>query len=213
MKYLTTRFFLILLALLPICYAHDANSYPKLFGTKEYENSDIDEFPKWLSVLDKHEDEQDSFEKKCTKDSKKFYCNISEWKKFLGTLKDKKPLDQIKSINSFANKSKYILDIDNWGITDYWESPGEFLFKNGDCEDYAIIKYTSLKKIGFKTSDLRVVILMDKNLGIYHSVLAVYHNDKIYILDNQITKVTKDTNILHYSPVYSINEDSWWRHI
>lgn len=213
MKYLTTRFFLILLALLPICFAHDANSYPRLFGTSEDKNSDIEDFPKWLAVLDKNEEEQESYEKKCSKNSKKFYCNISEWKKFLDTIKDKNPLEQVKAINSYANKRKYILDIDNWGQTDYWESPGEFLFKNGDCEDYAIIKYYSLRYLGYKPSDLRVVVLMDNNLRIYHSVLAVYWDNKIYILDNQITKVTKDTNILHYSPVYSINEDYWWRHI
>jgi predicted transglutaminase-like cysteine proteinase len=213
MQHLTTRFFLILLALFQLSLAFDANSYPLLFGRSEDKNYDIEEFPKWLSVLDKNEDEQKSFEKKCSKNSKKFYCNITEWKKFLDGLKNKKPIEQIKAINSYSNKHKYILDIDNWGISDYWESPGEFLFKNGDCEDYAIIKYMSLKYLGYKTDDLRVVVLMDNNLKIYHSVLAVYIDDKIYILDNQITKVTRDTNILHYAPVYSINENSWWRHI
>jgi predicted transglutaminase-like cysteine proteinase len=208
MKLLSTTFFLFLAIF--SCFNSEAS--PLLFGKNEVRNTDIDEFPKWIKVLDKNSDEMSSYELKCNKDSQLFSCNIKNWLKFIDGLNGKSKPEQLKAVNSFVNKHKYILDINNWGVTDYWESPGEFLLKNGDCEDFAIIKYFSLRKLGFTTDDLKVVILMDKNLGIYHSILAVYSDDDIFILDNQLTNVTKSENILHYDPVYSINEDYWWRY-
>ncbi len=208
MRILSTTLFLIILLQAPYSLA-----YPKLFGKGEQVNSDIDEFPKWVGVLDKKQDEFGKYEEKCDKGSKKFYCNIEHWLTFIDKIKGISQEQQLREINSYANKHKYTLDINNWGQTDYWESPGEFLFKNGDCEDYAIIKYMSLKQLGFNTDNLRVVVLMDQNLQIYHSILAVYMDEDIFILDNQLSKVTNSKNIFHYSPVYSINESHWWRHI
>ena len=208
MKFLSTTVFLVF----TLFFSMNSEASPSLFGKSEERNSDTDEFPKWIKVLEKKKDEISTFQKKCAEGSKKFYCNIKDWQAYLDTQKGKPKLEQIKAINTYANKHRYILDINNWGVSDYWESPGEFLFKNGDCEDYAIIKYMSLKELGFDINDLRVVILMDENLGIYHSILAVYEGDDIYILDNQLTNATKSKNILHYNPVYSINEDNWWRY-
>ena len=209
MKLVSATFFLIFTLFL----SFNSEASPKLFGKSEERNSDIDEFPKWVKVLDKKDAEMDSFERKCTEGSKEFYCNIKDWRSYLEEQRGKDKVAQLKAINSYANAHKYTLDINNWGVTDYWESPGEFLFKSGDCEDYAIIKYFSLKQLGFDVDNMRVVVLMDENLGIYHSVLAVYQDDDIYILDNQLKNITKSTNIFHYNPVYSINEDNWWRHL
>jgi hypothetical protein len=42
--------------------------------------------------------------------------------------------------------------------------------------------------------------------------LAVYHDKRIDILDNQIKIVVDSRRVRHYEPVYSINEKAWWRH-
>jgi len=208
MKILSTTVFL-----LSLLFCGSPLAAPAMFGKKEVSYTDIEGFPKWMNVLDKKKSEFGKYDKRCIKDSKKFYCNIKEWLDYTASLLDMDKKQQLDSINNFANEKKYILDETNWGKTDYWASPGEFLFKNGDCEDYAIIKYMSLKQLGFDTKDLRIVVLMDNNLKVYHSVLAVYLDDKIYILDNQLTTVTNSKNIFHYEPVYSINEKNWWKHI
>ena len=70
----------------------------------------------------------------------------------------------------------------------------------------------SLKALGFPPKSMRIVVLMDHNLNIHHSVLAVYLNERIYILDNQIKQVVEDKKIHHYEPIFSINETHWWRH-
>ncbi len=110
------------------------------------------------------------------------------------------------------NQAKYILDIKNWGIKDYWSSPGEFYAKFGDCEDYAIAKYMALKYLGFDPANLRVVAVKDLNLKVGHAILAVYIDKRILILDNQIKIVADSRKIRHYQPVYSINEKFWYRH-
>ncbi len=209
MKFLSTTFILLTATFFSV----DAAAFPLLFGKKEEQNITINDFPKWMGALDKTDDEFKSYQKKCEAGSKKFFCNIQDWLVFVETLKDKSKKEQLKAINNFANKYQYILDIDNWGVSDYWESPGEFLFKSGDCEDYAIIKYFSLKQLGFKLEDMRIVVLFDNNLQIYHSVLAVNLDNEVYILDNQLTNVTRARNIYHYNPIYSINESYWWRHL
>lgn len=191
----------------------EAEAKSKLFNKDEVKSKGISDFPKWGDALDKHDDEQDVYLKKCGKNKKQFYCNIEEWKKFLDSIADKDVIQKVKTVNNYINKHQYIIDQENWGMTDYWESPGEFLFKNGDCEDYAIAKYMSLKFLGMSMDDMRVLILYDHNLGAYHSVLAVYHKNKIYILDNQLDSVITDKKIYHYEPIFSLNEKYWWRYM
>lgn len=175
-----------------------------LFGTREIRSSEFKAFRKWNGAIERMAAEQASLAR--------FKQRFGRWITFLDTLKGQDPTEQIRAVNSFMNRSPYIQDLKNWGVRDYWESPGEFLAKFGDCEDYAIAKYMALKYLGFDVSNLRIVVLKDLNLNIGHAVLAVYHADRILILDNQIKVVADSRRITHYKPVYSINERFWWRH-
>jgi len=87
----------------------------------------------------------------------------------------------------------------------------------GDCEDYAIVKYLSLRILGFRESELRVVAVKDLNLKVGHAILMVIVKDKkkkkrYFVLDNQIKKVVEAKKTRHYQPVFSINKNFWWRH-
>ena len=121
-------------------------------------------------------------------------------------------MDQIIAINGYMNQKRYIIDPRNYGVRDYWATPGQFLARNGDCEDYAIAKYMSLRSLGFKDSQLRIVVLKDMNLGLAHAILAVYHDGRTFVLDNQIKTVVPADKVYHYKPYYSINEKHWWLH-
>ena len=61
-------------------------------------------------------------------------------------------------------------------------------------------------------AQMRLVILQDENLRAAHAILAVRLDDVYMILDNQVDAVLPDTQILHYRPVYSLNESGWWLH-
>ena len=182
-----------------------------LFGYQEIKKQDLSLFPQWLSVLERH---LLNIKESGSCDSVQFnQCHLREWQTFLRSIKDKPVTQQIKSVNRYANEKEYILDIENYGVVDYWATPKEFLINNGDCEDYAIIKMISMKWLGYDVSSMRVVIVQDTNLRIPHAVMAIENNNDIFILDNQIEEVISHSDIYHYVPVYSVNEDNWWMHV
>lgn len=184
-----------------------------LFNTVEFKSKSFKSVPKWTEILDKMLLENQQV-KQCKVSLKscdnKFY---KEWLAYLDSAKDiKDQTELLDSVNAFFNDWEYILDIDNWGLSDYWEIPSEFLEMSGDCEDYAIIKYYTLKKLGYDVSKLRIVILKDTVRNGAHAVLAVYKGDSVYILDNLSTIALTDDLLTQYVPYYSINENNKWIH-
>ncbi len=76
--------------------------------------------------------------------------------------------------------------------SDYWETPKEFLTCGyGDCEDYAIIKYFTLLKLGFSKEKLFITTAFEKYSGQYHMVLSYFEskNKPPLILDNLSYKI------------------------
>lgn len=75
---------------------------------------------------------------------------------------------------------------------DHWATPKEFLtIGYGDCEDYVIIKYFSLIKLGFDKNKLFITTVREKFNGGHHMVLNYFkHSDKSpLILDNLSFKI------------------------
>jgi len=168
-------------------------------------------FTKWMGMLQRMRATPEPFEDGCEAQGAN-YCHLKQWNAFLLGIKGSAPAAQLDRVNAFMNQFPYIEDIVNWGIDDYWETPLEFLRRSGDCEDYAIAKYMSLRYLGWPVDALRLVVVRDVNLSADHAVLAVYTDGQILILDNQIRQVTNAASIHHYRPYYSINEEAWWFH-
>lgn len=182
-----------------------------LFGYRQSPQAGMGIFTQWLNVLQRHI-LIDTPDGRCN--ATQFNrCHLDDWLAFLDSLRDRPRAEQLKAVNSFANRRDYVLDIDNYGVEDYWAVVREFLDNNGDCEDYALTKLFSLLWLGFASEELRIVVLQDTNLRVPHAVLAVAHNDDILILDNQTRDVISHRDIVHYAPVYSINEQHWWIHL
>ena len=137
-------------------------------------------------------------------------CPVQEWYAFLAGLKGLPPRQQLSKVNTYLNRAKYILDIINWKVPDYWASPFQFLRRDGDCEDYAIAKFMSLRALGFSNDRMKIVVLRDLNLRLAHAILVVKLDGRRYVLDNQVKDVVPDTVIHHYKPIYSVNETHWW---
>lgn len=188
-------------------------TYPPLFGTTEIRSTKLQAFKQWTGAVERYVQERAKGEGNCGA-GRINACRYKEWLAFIERTK-KKNLDQmsaIKEVNDFVNKSRYITDMVNWNKRDYWNTPGEFLSRNGDCEDHAIAKFMTLRQLGFDGREMRIVAVEDLNLKVGHAILAVYLNGKVFILDNQIKQVVQASTIRHYRPVYSINETDWWRH-
>lgn len=207
-------FWLGMMACVGTIFPHNAFARQGLenFSGREVESSDLKPFPKWTGMLDRYFDQKQLQAHPCG--SHNFNpCTLSDWKRKLETLRGKPLMDQLREINGHLNTVRYVLDPVNWRVDDYWTTPNEFFAVDGDCEDYAIAKFMSLRALGVPNDAMRIMVVQDMNLGgIIHSVLAVRVDDTTYILDNQIPQLVRASSIYHYRPIYSINETGWWRH-
>jgi predicted transglutaminase-like cysteine proteinase len=204
------RLFLLLFSGLTIPLTTQA--FPvELFGYQQNQQTDTPIFGQWVQALERHllEDRPDG---DCS-DNDFNSCHLQEWHQFLESIRGLKRGEQLVAVNHYANRKNYILDIDNYSVDDYWAIAREFLYFGGDCEDYALTKLFSLRWLDFPADQLRIVVLQDTNLRVPHAVLAVADQNDIVILDNQAEEVVSHQDIVHYAPVYSINEQHWWIHI
>lgn len=206
-----TTLFALLLAAATIIMSTPASAViPPMTETHEG-SQDLKPFPKWTGMVARF-NQQDAAAAASCRNGDTAACNIVKWHQMLAGLKGRSKREQVDLVQAYFNKVPYIEDNVNWGKRDYWATPQEFLSRSGDCEDYAIAKYFSLRKLGFSEHSLRINIVQDMNLGgIMHSVLVVNLEGEELILDNQITQVRPVQKILHYKPVYAINEIAWWR--
>lgn len=184
---------------------------PSIFHAQEEVQETMDYLPHWLSALERHLT-QDVPEGQCSAGVFN-QCHLKNWLTFLQGIKDKPPAQQLDEVNRYANGKPYKIDLDLYGQDDYWAIAKEFLYKGGDCEDFAITKYFSLRWLGYDQEALRILLVQDTNLHIQHAVLIVFAQGQVMVLDNQSQQVLPQEKIVHYLPLYSVNEKHWWLHV
>ena len=186
-------------------------AYPKLFGSSEKRSVNLQPFPKWTGVLGRYFEDSGLPEGSCgLADSSR--RNQAYWGEFIEKLADAPPMEQLDDINRYMNEAPYITDPRNYRVSDFWATPKQFFDRDGDCEDYAIAKFTSLRALGWDNAHMRIVVVQDLNLKIAHAILAVYVDGEVWILDNQLRQIVNADSIRHYRPLFSLNEVSWWIH-
>lgn len=144
----------------------------------------------------------------CLYDSDDSKC--ADFIRFLETVKKLPKENQIYVVNSYVNSLiTYKTDKEFYGVSEYWASPYEtFIYQKGDCEDYALLKFYILNKLGF--TDLKIlVVTYDYSYNYIHAVLIVNHNNKNYILDNAYKFVYMDYDAT-YHPIYSIDKNKFY---
>ncbi|OYU43148.1 MAG: sulfate adenylyltransferase [Burkholderiales bacterium PBB4] len=121
--------------------------------------------------------------------------------------------ESLKVVNGFFNQVPYVTDQVHWGMPDYWATPIEMLGTyGGDCEDYSIGKYLSLKEVGISIDKLRITYVRALRLGEAHMVLAYYPTPDAepFILDNLTGDIKLASQRTDLEPVYSFNDDDLW---
>jgi predicted transglutaminase-like cysteine proteinase len=119
----------------------------------------------------------------------------------------------LRKVNDFYNQVPYLSDQEHWNVEDYWATPVEFVGSfGGDCEDYAIAKYMTLKFAGVPIERLRITYVRAIRMGVTHMVLAYYPTPDAepWILDNLIGEIKKASARTDLVPVYSFNDDDLW---
>jgi predicted transglutaminase-like cysteine proteinase len=185
----------------------------RLFGMLEIRTDPTDGLPQWQRVLRAIATEEPRY-RACAEDRTR--CpdgRVAAWQDQLSLLRGRPAPEQIEGVNRFVNRWPYRTDAKLWARSDYWASPLEFFARSGDCEDYAIAKYVSLRQLGFAPERLRMVVLRDSVRGEAHAVLAVYLPSGVYILDNLFAEVMRQEDLSRYQPLYSLNEQARWVHM
>ena len=177
--------------------------YPALFGAEEKRSRDITPFTKWTSMFERFDQDM----------STQAGQNVMrQWKNDLAAFKGLPLENMVRKVNTLMNDTAYIIDSRNWGKSDYWATPYEFFTRGGDCEDFAIAKYASLRALGVPEERMRIAIVHDEIKDIPHAVLVVYTDSEALILDNQTDKVITSDSTDRYRPLFSINRTAWWLH-
>ncbi len=124
---------------------------------------------------------------------------------------------KLKRINDFVNRSiAFDNDIAIWQQDDYWATPLETIGQGrGDCEDFSIIKYVSLRLAGVPSKKLRLVYAKarlttpSEPVQQAHMVLAYYAtpDSEPLVLDNLDGAIRSASRRRDLQPVFSFNSD------
>lgn len=139
---------------------------------------------------------------------------VEQWEQLMATNKDKSTRAKLELVNNFFNRIRYKTDQEHWGAEDYWATPIELLSTNGgDCEDYSIAKYFTLRALGIADEDLRLTYVNALELGQAHMVLTYYGENKLnpLVLDNLTPWIQLASKRTDLAPVYSFNGSGLWK--
>lgn len=138
---------------------------------------------------------------------------IPQWQ----TLPEK---EKLMRVNDFFNRLlQFESDASLWKQPDFWATPGETLgLGAGDCEDFTIIKYFTLKMLGIPVQRMRLTYVRARiggplsNITQAHMVLTYYATPDAQplVLDNLLNEIRPATRRPDLEPVFSFNSDGVW---
>lgn len=139
---------------------------------------------------------------------------IEAWQRLLDDAASLSEREQLQAVNRFFNAQlRFTDDISLWHEVDYWATPVEALLKGaGDCEDFAIAKYISLRHLGVPAEKLRITYVKALRLNQAHMVLTYYSRPEAVplVLDNLIGSILPATQRTDLQPVYAFNGEGLW---
>lgn len=145
---------------------------------------------------------------------------VRDWKTMSGRVGENGDMEKLNGVNDFFNRRiRFEEDKVVWGKSDYWATPLETLSRGaGDCEDFTIAKYVSLKALGMPPAKLRLTYVKARiggpssNLTQAHMVLAYYAapDAEPVILDNLIGEIRPASRRPDLTPIFSFNSEGLW---
>ena len=177
--------------------------------------------PDWADTLERVERERPQLQR-CLADADRCPSHLRGVGALLERIRDLSLDRQIRVINRYVNNRRYrrdrsgtvasALSNETVAVPSRWSTLGEFMRRGGDCEDYATSKYQLLRTLGVSASELRVVVVLDRDTREHHAVLAVRRpgEENAWLLDSddQIHR----GHPFGYRFIYALNETSIWDH-
>ena len=147
-------------------------------------------------------------------------ASVIAWRELLTTSSGGPEATKLKRVNEFFNqKVQFEDDSKIWGVQDYWATPLEVLGRGeGDCEDFAIAKYVTLRLMGVPSSKMRLTYVKARLGGPQsqivqaHMVLSYYQapEDEPLILDNLISDIRPASRRPDLTTVFGFNAEGLW---
>jgi predicted transglutaminase-like cysteine proteinase len=138
---------------------------------------------------------------------------LLDWQQFIRDDDSNTDLEKLEKVNSFFNKLTFVSDEIHWQKNDYWATPIEFLASNGgDCEDFALAKYFTLKVLGVPEKKMHMTYVKAWKLNQSHMVVTYYETPAAepLVLDNLINAIEPGSKRTDLLPVYSFNGTGLW---
>lgn len=135
------------------------------------------------------------------------------WENLIITDNSQTELEKLEKVNQFFNQMEFVEDIDHWGNKDYWATPIEFLgTQGGDCEDFTIAKYFTLKAMGIEEEKLNLTYVKALTYNVHHMVLTYFSTpgSEPLVLDNIVADIKPASQRRDLLPIYSFNGSGLW---
>lgn len=145
---------------------------------------------------------------------------VASWRDLLTQAAAQPDALKLKQVNDFFNRrTRFSEDTAIWGAQDYWATPLETLGRGqGDCEDFAIAKYVTLKLLGVPSEKLRLTYVKARiggpqsSLVQAHMVLSYYPapGDEPMVLDNLISDIRPASRRTDLTTIFGFNAEGMW---
>lgn len=145
---------------------------------------------------------------------------VADWRRMLQDAQDQPEQARLERVNTFFNRRlRFEDDALIWNTNDYWATPLETMGRRaGDCEDFAIAKYVSLRLLGVPADKLRLIYVRAQIGGSSspvsqaHMVVGYYPTPESepLILDNLIGEIRPAARRPDLFPVFSFNDAGLW---
>jgi predicted transglutaminase-like cysteine proteinase len=181
-----------------------------VFGAASFAVANPAAFPQWARVLGELETDMARL-RGCLTGT----CPDARWRGWRDLVRKAGNLAgraQLATVNRYFNAWPYKKDRAIYGRNERWAAPRDFLPKSGDCEDYAIAKYATLKLLGIPDERLRIVVIYDRIRAVRHAVVTVETGSGRLVLDSLSDHLFRDSDYAHYEPRYSVNARGQWTH-
>ena len=147
-------------------------------------------------------------------------ASVVAWRDLLTRAASQPDAVKLRQVNDFFNRRiRFGEDSDIWGKQDYWATPLETLGRaEGDCEDFAIAKYATLKQLGIPSEKLRLTYVKARiggpqsSLVQAHMVLSYYPapDDEPLVLDNLIADIRPASRRADLTTIFGFNAEGLW---
>ena len=139
---------------------------------------------------------------------------IESWGRLIDDSENLDEMAKLKAVNAFFNGALVFTDDRTvWHQEDYWATPVESLYKGaGDCEDYSIAKFVTLRRLGVASDKLRITYVKALQQNQAHMVLTYYASPTAepLVLDNLIPQIKPASQRKDLLPVYAFNAEGLW---